>query len=77
MNLKQYYLKKVNVSTAVQRDSENLIEKMRNNDVDMDVLPNTYGDFTGQLEVDDYLSFSQFLDSRRGGLILELSEENV
>lgn len=77
MNLKQYYLKKVNVSTTVQRDSERLIEKMRNNDVDMDVLPNTYRDFTGQLEVDDYLSFSQFLDSRRGGLILELSEENV
>ena len=77
MDLRQYYMKKVSISTSVQHDAEELIMKMKNNVIKMDVLPNSYDNYTGRLELDDYLSFCQFLESRRGKIILNLMEENI
>ena len=77
MDLRQYYLRNVNISNKVQEAAENLVDKMKNNDVKMDVLPNSYDNFTGRMELDDYLSFCEFLESRRGKVILELVEEQI
>lgn len=77
MNLKQYYTRNVNISHAVQRDAEQLIDKMKNNYIEMETLPNSYENFTGRLELEDFLSFCQFLESRQGKTILELVEDNL
>lgn len=75
MNLKRYYNRNVNISYAVQKDAEQLIDKMKNNYITMDTLPNSYENFTGPLELDDFLSFCQFLESRQGKIILELVDD--
>lgn len=77
MDLRQYYLRKVNITSNVQNDAEQLVSKMKNNILKMDTLPNSYEDFTGRLELDDYLSFCQFLESRKGKIILEALEDLV
>ena len=77
MNLRQYYLRNVNISHSVQKDAEHLIDKMKNNYIEMETLPNSYENFTGELELEDFLSFCQFLESRKGKTILELVDVNL
>lgn len=76
MNFTQHYFK-VNVSKAIQRDSENLIVKMRNNNMDINVLPKPYRGSVRELGSDDAISFSEFLLSRRGDLIIKASAEDI
>lgn len=77
MNLKPYYNRNVNISYEVQKAAEQLVDKMKNNDIKMDKLPNSYQDFTGRLELDDFLSFCQFLESRQGKTILEMVDDTL
>lgn len=75
MNLKQYHNGNVNISYAVQQDAEQFVYKMKNNYITMDTLPNSYENFTGRLELDDFLSFCNFLESRQGKTILEMVDD--
>ena len=77
MNLKSYYNRNVIISCVAQKDAERLIDKMRNNYITMDILPNSYENFTGRLELDDFLSFCQFLETRQGRIILEFMEDTI
>ena len=77
MNLKHYYNRNVNISYEVQKDAEQLVDRMKNNYVIMDTLPNSYENYTGRLELEDFLSFCQFLESRQGKKVLELVDDTL
>lgn len=77
MNLKLNNSRNVNISSSVQKDSEQLVDIMKNNYIAMDTLPNSYENFTGRLELDNFLSFCQFLESRQGKIILEMVDDAI
>lgn len=75
MDLRSYYNTRICISKSAELGAVDLIHKIKDNTINIDILPNKYQDFTGQLETSDYLSFCKFLESRRGKKILDLMEE--
>ena len=64
----------VNSVKAVE-GSQHLLEKVHDGALVMEVLPNNYGRFTGDLEENNYISFCQFLKSSNGKKVLTMLEE--
>ena len=54
---------------------QHLLEKVHDGALVMEVLPNNYGRFTGDLEENNYISFCQFLKSSNGKKVLTMLEE--
>ena len=55
--------------------AQHLLEKVHDGALVMEVLPNNYGRFTGDLEENNYISFCQFLKSSNGKKVLTMLEE--
>ncbi len=62
-------------SAKAAAGAQHLLEKVEDGRLTMDILPNNYEQFTGELEEKDYLSFCRFLQSLNGKKILNLLEE--
>lgn len=62
-------------SVKASEGARRLLEKVHNGSLNMEVLPNNYGRFTGDLEENNYISFCQFLKSSNGKKVLTMLEE--
>lgn len=63
-------------SNIAEKGANSLLDEIKLGIIVMDTLPNSSSNFTGELEYDDYLSFSTFLPSTNGKVILSRLEEN-
>lgn len=61
-------------STDAEDGAKRLIEKIEDGALQMDVLPNRYDKFSGELEERDYVSFCRFLESSNGEKVLNMLE---
>lgn len=52
-----------------------LIESIKAGNISVDVLPNTYENFSGELEHSNFLSFCRFLKSQNGKFVISALEE--
>ena len=59
-------------SEEASAGADRFVEDMRSGKLRMELLPNTYGRFSGELEESDYVSFCEFLKSRNGVNVLEM-----
>lgn len=62
-------------SSEAEVGAKQLLEKIENNTMRMDILPNQYEQFTGELEEEDYITYSRFLQSVNGQKVLKMLEE--
>lgn len=76
MNMNSYYGGTgILHSQKAKEGARQLLAKIENDDIRMDILPNQYSRFTGDLEEADYISYGRFLKSVNGQKILKLLEE--
>lgn len=76
MNMESFYGKpKILSSAAAQEGAKRLIDKLKSSALQMDVLPNQYAQFSGELEEQDYISYCRFLESSNGEKVLRMLEE--
>ena len=62
--------------SEVARDgAERLQQKLDNGSLMMEILPNSYEQYNGDLELQNYASFCTFLKSRNGRKVLAMLEE--
>ncbi len=61
-------------SDKAESGAKRLIENLENDTLRMDILPNRYERFSGQLEEADYVSYCRFLKSSNGKKILNMLE---
>ena len=66
---------KILSSVEAEIGAQNLISKVKNGELVMDVLPNFYPKFTGELEEADYIGYSRFISSQNGNKIINMLEE--
>lgn len=59
-----------------QAGAARLLERTANGDMGMEILPNSYAQFTGELEEKDYISYCEFLSSANGRKVIDLLEED-
>lgn len=69
-----YKVTKLLSSAEGERGADSLIERLKNQTLCMDILPNTYPRYTGKLEEDDYVSYCRFLGSSNGKKLLHRLE---
>lgn len=67
--------RKIMCSARAEEGAARLIENIRNWTLPMDILPNRYDKFSGELEQEDYVSYCRFLESLNGQKILNMLEE--
>lgn len=67
--------RKILNSEKAEAGAINLIQKISENKLVMDCLPNTYPKFKGELEEQDFLSYCAFIKSWNGNMILNMLEE--
>lgn len=76
MNKKNYYGKTgVLHSLKAEEGASQLFEKIENGTLKLDILPNQYARFTGELEENDYVTYGRFLQSVNGQKVLKMLEE--
>ncbi len=76
MNMKSYYRNTGLLhSPQAEQGARQLFEKIESGTMTMDVLPNQYDRFTGELEENDYLTYCRFLQSVNGQSVLKMLEE--
>lgn len=76
MNMNSFYGKKgIMHSPKAEEGARLMFENIENNDLRMDILPNQYAQFTGELEEIDYISYGRFLQSVNGQKVLKMLEE--
>lgn len=61
-------------SKEAEDGAERLIEKIENGNLGMDILPNRYEKFSGELEEKDYIAYCRFMESSNGRKVLEMLE---
>lgn len=61
-----YKLPNILSSAEGEAGADRLLVRIKNNDLGVDILPNTYPKYTGQLEEEDYLSYCRFLGCVNG-----------
>ena len=66
---------KILSSVEAENGAHEMIKKIRNEELTMDVLPNFYPKFTGELEEADYVGYNRFLSSRNGNMVINMLEE--
>lgn len=67
--------KRIMCSVQAEEGAMRLIENVRNRTLPMDILPNRYDKFSGELEQEDYISYCRFLESLNGQKVLDMLEE--
>ena len=75
MDLTSFYTSRVCISDKAKKGGKELVFKMKNNLDELETLPNSYENYTGKLEVENYFSFCDFLATRRGKKILQLLKD--
>lgn len=76
MKMEPFFSKeKILNSQEAESGAKNLIHKLNSRHLEMDIMPNTYPRFTGELEEEDYISYCRFLESYNGKQILSILEE--
>ena len=71
-----FEVNKVLNSIAATEGAERLKQKIDSGELVMDILPNSYEQFSGQLESNDYVEYCKFLKSHNGRIVLDMLEEN-
>lgn len=66
---------KILSSVEAEAGAKDLMDKIRDKDLTMDILPNQYARFSGELEEQDYISYCHFLESSNGKKVLQMLEE--
>lgn len=66
---------KILCSVQAEEGAARLIENIQNRTLSMDILPNRYARFSGELEQEDYVSYCRFLESMNGQKVLDMLEE--
>ncbi|MCM1498534.1 MAG: hypothetical protein NC124_08715 [Clostridium sp.] len=62
-------------SAEAEAGAKRLVERIQSGDLAMDVLPNNYEKFSGDLEEKDYVSYCGFLKSSNGRKVINILEE--
>jgi hypothetical protein len=62
-------------SQEAEKGAEHLIERIESGEIGIEVMPNSYAQFTGELEENDYLSYCRFMESAKGYRLIQLLEE--
>lgn len=75
MNTNSFRGIKILCSVEAEIGAKRLLKKIKNGDLGMDILPNRYPRFSGELEEKDYVSYCHFLESSNGKKVLKLLEE--
>lgn len=70
-----YKIPKLLSSTAAEAGADRLLLRLQTGSLKLDVLPNSYPRYTGQLEEEDYVSYCRFLASSNGKKLLKALEE--
>lgn len=61
-------------SAEAENGATSFIDRLKTHQLDIEVLPNSYEEFTGQMEEEDFIAFSNFLKSSNGRSVLEMVE---
>ena len=78
MNMTSFWNNRFLNSKEAELGAERMIQRMRNKKLVMDILPNSYEQYNGQLEEKDYIAYCRFLQSSNGrNLLNNLEEENA
>lgn len=76
MKMNSYFKnKKILTSVESEQGAEHLLHRLRTGELQMDILPNSYKRFSGELEEEDYISYCDFLSSYNGQMVLDMLEE--
>lgn len=76
MNMKLFFgNSKILCSAEAEEGAKRLAENLQNQTLTMDILPNRYEKFSGELEEKDYVSYCGFLKSSNGKKVLQILEE--
>lgn len=70
-----YKLAKLTCSVQSEQGADRLLERLRSGQLRMDVLPNSYPRFSGQLEEEDFIAYCRFLESLNGQKLLDRLEK--
>lgn len=62
-------------SVKAEQGAARLLERIENEDMKMEILPDNSVQFTGTLEEKDYISYCRFLESSNGKKILQMLED--
>lgn len=62
-------------SEEATRGAESMITSFNEGYLMLDVLPNTYEQYSGKIERTDYTSYCEFLQSRNGRNVLKMLDE--
>lgn len=67
--------KKILTSVESEQGANRLLQRLKTGKLQMEILPNSYKRFSGELEEEDYISYCGFLSSYNGQMILDMLEE--
>ncbi|MCL2147474.1 MAG: hypothetical protein FWH52_06675 [Synergistaceae bacterium] len=56
--------------------AEELLAQIKNGSIEADLLRNSFKEFSGELEQDDFLSFCRFIRSHNGKLVFSALEDS-
>lgn len=73
--LNSYGSKRLLCSAEGEAGAVRLLEKLRSGALELEIHPNMYPRYTGELEERDYLSYCKFLSSVNGKKVLDRLEE--
>ena len=62
-------------SVEAEAGARRLLERVECDDMCMEVLPDSFEQFAGELEVKDYVSYCDFLTSANGKKVIDILEE--
>ena len=78
MNMTSFWNNRFLNSEEAELGAERMFQQVRNKKLRMDILPNSYKRYSGELEENDYISYCNFLQSSNGRKLLKnLEEENA
>lgn len=64
-------------SVNADAGAKRLIEKLEKGTLKLDILPNSYEQYDGELEQKDFISFCEFIKSRNGRIVLKMLDEDL
>lgn len=73
--MSNYKISRLLTSQRGESGADHLLARLSSGALQMDILPNNYPRYTGQLEEEDYLSYGRFLRAMNGQKILAKLEE--
>lgn len=74
--MQSYKVSRLLTSQRGEVGADHLLARLISGALQMDILPNNYPRYTGQLEEEDYLSYSRFLRAKNGQKLLAKLEEH-